>query len=156
MNQIPAARWLGLTATPYRRDGLEELIFHQLGTNTHEFTKALPGQLPDAVEQVPAPALELRLHETAYDYAGEAVAGDPGGLHEIYRDLMADPGRLAQVVDDVGQAPGIRHEVPVDLMQPAGVGNRGARIVVGGSVGRGQGGRRGLLGGIGHWPGGPW
>ncbi|GAA1496730.1 DEAD/DEAH box helicase family protein [Paeniglutamicibacter kerguelensis] len=101
MNQIPAARWLGLTATPYRRDGLEELIFHQLGTNTHEFTKVLPGQLPDAVEQVPAPSLELRLHETAYDYSGDAVAGDPGGLHEIYRDLMEDSGRLAQIVDDV-------------------------------------------------------
>ncbi|MGL3807540.1 TOTE conflict system archaeo-eukaryotic primase domain-containing protein [Paeniglutamicibacter sp. R2-26] len=101
MNQIPAAYWLGLTATPYRRDGLEELIFHQLGTDSHEFAKSRPGQLPHAPGQAPAPALELRLHETAYDYAGDAVAGDPGGLHEIYRDLMADPGRLAQVADDV-------------------------------------------------------
>lgn len=104
MNQIPATYWLGLTATPYRRDGLEELIFHQLGTETHEFTALLPGQLPQDSAQVPAPALQLHLHETAYDYAGAAEAGDPGGLHAIYTDLMADPGRLAQVVDDVAKA----------------------------------------------------
>lgn len=104
MNQIPAAHWLGLTATPYRRDGLEELIFHQLGTESHEFAALQPGQLPQDSGQVPAPALELRLHETAYDYAGDAVAGDPGGLHEIYRDLMADPGRLEQIIDDVCSA----------------------------------------------------
>lgn len=101
MNQIPAAHWLGLTATPYRRDGLEELIFHQLGTQTHEFAKPRAGQLPQDAGQVPSPTLELRLHETGYDYTGDAVAGEPGGLHEIYRDLMADPGRLAQIVDDV-------------------------------------------------------
>ena len=35
---IPARRWLGLTATPYRGDQLDELIFHQLGPIRHEIT----------------------------------------------------------------------------------------------------------------------
>ena len=34
LNRIPARYWLGLTATPERRDGLEDLIYHQLGSHT--------------------------------------------------------------------------------------------------------------------------
>jgi len=30
-DQIPARRWLGLTATPYRRDQLDDLIALQMG-----------------------------------------------------------------------------------------------------------------------------
>ena len=33
LNRIPARYWLGLTATPERRDGLEDLIYHQLGSH---------------------------------------------------------------------------------------------------------------------------
>ena len=33
LNRIPAKYWLGLTATPERRDGLEDLIYHQLGSH---------------------------------------------------------------------------------------------------------------------------
>ena len=36
VRQIPVRRWLGLTATPYRRDGLNELIFQQCGPVRHE------------------------------------------------------------------------------------------------------------------------
>lgn len=104
MNQIPAARWLGLTATPYRRDGLEELIFHQLGTKSHEFATLRSGQLPEDSSAIPAPALELKVHQTSFDYAGEASPSDPGGLHEIYQELIVDPGRLAQLIDDIARA----------------------------------------------------
>jgi superfamily II DNA or RNA helicase len=31
VRQIPVRRWLGLTATPYRRDGLDQLIVQQCG-----------------------------------------------------------------------------------------------------------------------------
>jgi hypothetical protein len=43
-NRIPARYWLGLTATPERRGGLEDLIYHQLGSQhvTHES----PGHFP--------------------------------------------------------------------------------------------------------------
>lgn len=35
--------WLGLTATPYRRDQLDDLIYHQLGSRTnHQCTRTRP------------------------------------------------------------------------------------------------------------------
>ena len=37
MRQIPARRWLGLTATPYRRDQLDDLIALQLGPVRHGY-----------------------------------------------------------------------------------------------------------------------
>ena len=40
VRQIPARRWLGLTATPYRRDKLDDLIAMQVGPVRH--TIALP------------------------------------------------------------------------------------------------------------------
>lgn len=104
MNQIPAAHWLGLTATPYRRDGLEELIFHQLGTQTYKFATLRPGQLPEGSDAIPLPALELKIHETSFEYTGEASPSAPGGLHEIYKELIADPDRLTQLVEDISAA----------------------------------------------------
>ena len=41
VRQMPARRWLGLTATPQRRDGLEEIIAWQLGPVRH--TMGAPG-----------------------------------------------------------------------------------------------------------------
>ena len=35
VKQIPARRWLGLTATPYRRDQLDDLIAFQFGPIRH-------------------------------------------------------------------------------------------------------------------------
>lgn len=104
MNQIPARSWLGLTATPYRRDGLEELIFHQLGTFTHEFKTLRHGELPQSAAEHPAPALQLKLHETSFNYAGDIDPGSPGGITQIYKILIEDPGRLAQIVADVIEA----------------------------------------------------
>nr|WP_254456052.1 DEAD/DEAH box helicase [Paeniglutamicibacter quisquiliarum] len=104
MNQIPARSWLGLTATPYRRDGLEELIFHQLGTFTHEFAAPRHGELPQGAAEHPAPALRLRLHDTAFDFAGDIDPSAPGGIAQIYKVLIEDGARLAQVVGDVAEA----------------------------------------------------
>lgn len=104
MNEIPAAYWLGLTATPYRRDGLEELIYHQLGTDTHQYTGSVAGQLPEDETGVSAPELVLFLHETAYRYDGDADPSEPGGLHRIYTDLIDDVGRRTQIIDDVLKA----------------------------------------------------
>jgi superfamily II DNA or RNA helicase len=38
VKQIPARRWLGLTATPYRRDKLDDLITMQVGPVRHTIT----------------------------------------------------------------------------------------------------------------------
>ena len=42
VKQIPARRWLGLTATPYRRDKLDDLITLQLGPVRHTITQSTP------------------------------------------------------------------------------------------------------------------
>ena len=61
---IPARRWLGLTATPYRRDGLDDLISFQLGPVRHTLTHAEPGTLEDAATDRPVPVLAL--HPTSF------------------------------------------------------------------------------------------
>jgi superfamily II DNA or RNA helicase len=106
VNQIPARRWLGLTATPYRRDKLDDLIALQLGPVRHTITQSTPAgeastpQLEfDKTAQRPTPVLHV--HDTTYRYLGDADPTKPGGMAAIYRDLVADDTRLTQVVDDV-------------------------------------------------------
>jgi superfamily II DNA or RNA helicase len=53
VRQIPAKRWLGLTATPYRRDELDDLIHQQLGSIRHTMTDPPPGTLTAAAESTP-------------------------------------------------------------------------------------------------------
>ena len=45
VEQIPARRWLGLTATPYRRDQLDDLIALQLGPVRHTMSRHRTGTL---------------------------------------------------------------------------------------------------------------
>src|SRR3954453_12941996 len=45
VRQIPARRWLGLTATPYRRDQLDDLISLQLGPIRHTVAQPRVGTL---------------------------------------------------------------------------------------------------------------
>jgi hypothetical protein len=101
LNRIPARHWLGLTATPERRDGLEDLIYHQLGP--HEVTLEGPaaGQLPSAGTNLLAPHPVLHLHPTQFRYTGQADPSAPGGMAEIYRALIADEARLEQIIIDV-------------------------------------------------------
>ncbi|NVM93707.1 DEAD/DEAH box helicase family protein [Arthrobacter sp. AETb3-4] len=104
MNQIPARYWLGLTATPYRRDKLDALMYHQLGQVEHTMAPVAPQQLPRDEHEIPAPALELKLHRTAYVYIGEADPSEPGQISEIYKDLVSDDPRFEQIFDDVRSA----------------------------------------------------
>jgi Type III restriction enzyme, res subunit len=93
VKQIPARRWLGLTATPYRRDKPDDLIALQVGQVRHTVTLAdepaayaqvLPGVGPTA-----RPAPVLLVHQTAC-YGGGADPSVPGGMTVIYRDQVAD------------------------------------------------------------------
>ena len=99
IRQIPVRRWLGLTATPYRRDQLDQLITSQLGPVRHTLARAERGTLASADAPVPEPTLHL--HTTDYVYTGAADPQQPGGMAEIYRDLVADTARLEQIVEDV-------------------------------------------------------
>jgi superfamily II DNA or RNA helicase len=110
VKQIPARRWLGLTATPYRRDKLDDLIALQLGPVRHTITHTTQ---PTPTDHTPQLALEstgqrptpvLHVHDTAYHYTGDADPTKPGGMAAIYRDLVADDTRTKQVVDDVTAA----------------------------------------------------
>ena len=99
--QIPARRWLGLTATPYRRDQLDDLIALQLGPIRHKLVPAPAGSLGGRSLEAPAPEPVLHVHPTGFRYTGDAEPAAPGGMAAIYRDLVADDTRTAQVVTDV-------------------------------------------------------
>lgn len=101
INRIPAKYWLGLTATPERRDGLEDLIYHQLGSHHVTLEGPAAGQLPSADTDLVAPHPVLRVHPTKFRYAGEADPRAPGGMAEIYRALIADQARLEQIIADI-------------------------------------------------------
>jgi superfamily II DNA or RNA helicase len=115
VRNIPARRWLGLTATPYRRDKLDDLIVWQVGEIRH--TISLPRepvpdmghpeqQLPGTFEPgtVARPRPVLHVHPTAYCYDGDADPQAPGGMAAIYRDLAADDHRTRQIAADVAEA----------------------------------------------------
>jgi superfamily II DNA or RNA helicase len=101
LDRIPAKCWLGLTATPERRDGLEDLIYHQLGSHSHTLEPPTAGELPSAAADSPAPHPILHIHPTRFRYTGDADPSAPGGMAEIYRALVADMDRLDQIVADV-------------------------------------------------------
>ncbi len=104
VSQIPARRWLGLTATPYRRDQLDDLIALQIGPIRHTVARATRDTLTSVEAPVPDPVLHV--HPTRYTYSGDATPQSPGGMAVIYRDLVADDDRLQQVVQDVLDATG--------------------------------------------------
>jgi superfamily II DNA or RNA helicase len=115
VQQIPARRWLGLTATPYRRDKLDDLIGWQVGqirytislprertVNLGREELALPGIAAHGAGARPKPVLNV--HPTGYCYDGDADPKAPGGMAAIYRDLVADDQRTRQITADVAQA----------------------------------------------------
>jgi superfamily II DNA or RNA helicase len=91
--QITARRWLGLTATPYRRDKLDDLIGMQVGPVRHAIT--VPRQATGTANMLPGsapggrPTPVLHVHPTAYRYTGAASPSTPGGMALIYKDLIA-------------------------------------------------------------------
>ena len=107
VRQIPVRRWLGLTATPYRRDKLDSLIALQVGPVRHTIADPrepagadiIPGSAPGG-----RPTPVLRIHATGYAYSGDANPSAPGGMTLIYKDLIADKDRNRQVVADVAAA----------------------------------------------------
>lgn len=101
VGQIPARRWLGLTATPYRRDQLEDLIALQLGPVRHTMRPAETGTLSARAADAPSPRPVLHVHATGFRYTGDADVSAPGGIATVYRALVADDRRTRQVVDDV-------------------------------------------------------
>lgn len=92
VREIPARRWVGLTATPYRRDGLQELMTMQCGPVRHRITTQ-----PGAALR----SLDLIVHETDRGPADE-------GLHiqAVFRELVEDDSRTKAISDDIVDAIG--------------------------------------------------
>ena len=101
VKQIPARRWIGLTATPYRRDQLDELIALQLGPVRHTMKQAEPGTLTTRSANLAPPHPVLHVHPTAFTYTGALEPSAPGGMPAVYRDMTANDARNRQIIDDV-------------------------------------------------------
>jgi len=107
VKQIPARAWLGLTATPHRRDKLDDLIALQVGPVRHtlESGPSRSGATLDEDDEVarggrpPTPVLQV--HRTEFRYSGTADVSAPGGMAAVYRALVADEDRNAQIIADV-------------------------------------------------------
>jgi superfamily II DNA or RNA helicase len=108
VRQVRARRWLGLTATPYRRDKLDGLITLHVGPVRHTIT--LPREPAGGIPVLPGsasggrPAPVLRVHPTAYRYTGDASPSAPGGITVVYKDLIAHEQRNRQITGDVHAA----------------------------------------------------
>ena len=101
---IPARYWVGLTATPYRRDGLDDLIGFQLGPVRHTFAQADPETLEGAATERPRPVLIV--HPTAFKLDDPVDLSVPGAIAGVHGALADDVPRNEQVVADVIEALG--------------------------------------------------
>ncbi len=93
MRAARTRRWLGLTATPYRRDKLEALIAFQCGPTRHEIK-------PSALEGTELVRRELVVHHTTTEVTEE----EAGHIQDIFRVISEDEQRTAQICDDVHDA----------------------------------------------------
>ena len=112
VKQIPARRWLGLTATPYRRDRLDDLIGLLVGPTRHTVPAATVDAQPASAGQLALrdegspPAPILTVHPTGFLYSGTVDPSVPGGINAVYKELVADASRNEQIVKDVVAALG--------------------------------------------------
>lgn len=90
VREIPVRRWLGLTATPYRRDGLQALMAMHCGPVRHTMTPVQGSALR---------TLDLVVHETSHQAAQE---GDH--IQTIYRGLVEDTERNQSICADIAAA----------------------------------------------------
>ncbi|BCY06298.1 DEAD/DEAH box helicase [Actinoplanes sp. L3-i22] len=100
VKRIGAQFWLGLTATPSRRDGLGELVTWQLGPVRHTVIDEDPDTLAAVWQEEAGPRRLLFLHETRFR-ADEEDLSSPGALAAVQRSLIGDETRNAQIIDDV-------------------------------------------------------
>jgi superfamily II DNA or RNA helicase len=93
VKRAPIRYILGLTATPYRRDGLQDMITMQCGPVRHTIS-------PRHSETAAGLALELKVRETRFRFSGPEDAS----IQKVFRALVQDEDRTAFVAEDVVQA----------------------------------------------------
>ena len=99
VKHIGAQFWLGLTATPTRRDGLGGIVSWQLGPIRHTVTQEDQSSLTAAWDAA-GPRRFLYVHETDFH------CDDVPDLATVHRALVADEARNVQIVEDVVAALG--------------------------------------------------
>lgn len=89
LKKAPVRALLGLTATPYRRDGLQEIIMMQCGPIRHSISRSsgLPGDL----------RLELIVCETGLTFE----MNDATSIQELFRALVHDSNRIEAICQDI-------------------------------------------------------
>ena len=92
VREMPVRHWLGLTATPYRRDHLEKLITMYCGAERHRMTSDHDENL--RVERV------LVTHPTGHEQSGDEELS----IQAVFRGLVEDDERSRQICGDVAAA----------------------------------------------------
>ena len=90
ISQARAARWIGLSATPYRADNLDGLITFACGPVRH------------SIEPAPAVPQHLITHPTAF--TTQEIGTDGPSIQAIYGELATDPGRNHQILAHIRDA----------------------------------------------------
>lgn len=88
VKQIRARRWLGLTATPYRRDGLQGLITMYCGPIRH--------RMDGKVDAENGFSRDLIVHQTSFEVSDHVTH-----IQELFRALVDDEARTMEICDDV-------------------------------------------------------
>ena len=92
VREMPVRYWLGLTATPYRRDHLEKLITMYCGAERYRMT-------PDHDENLRVERV-LVTHTTGH----EQSADEEVGIQAVFRALVEDEERSRQICGDIAAA----------------------------------------------------
>gem|GEM_PF-1632971 len=86
-------RWMGLTATPYRRDRLEAIIGLQCGPIRYVIT-------PAKLQDIALVWRELIVHETRTEVSDDEAAD----IQQVFAAVVADDRRTEQICRDVHEA----------------------------------------------------
>jgi superfamily II DNA or RNA helicase len=89
VRQAPGRHFLGLTATPYRRDGLEGIIHMQCGPIRHRFDTSR-----DPAEEL---SRELVVRETDFSFETD----EDTSIQDVFATLTADDARNKLICEDV-------------------------------------------------------
>jgi superfamily II DNA or RNA helicase len=86
-------RWLGLTATPYRRDKLEAIIWLQCGPTRHEISF-------DSLDGAALLRRHLHVHATVTEVAQDQEVK----IQKVFELIVEDKNRTSQICADVREA----------------------------------------------------
>jgi superfamily II DNA or RNA helicase len=103
VSQIAAAWWLGLTATPERKDGLEQVIGWQVGPIRHVIRDTLPSDA-SLVSPYEGPLRKLYVHQTSFRGPAGLDMSAPGAITQLGGLLADDPERNRQIAADIAEA----------------------------------------------------